>query len=264
MGKDSPQAKGAGKGSEVQKPAEQGAEPAENHGIQGAARDAWSGLTKWGHKAADTVVDTSSKVYHGTKEAIKSKEGQEVIAKTREGAAKVIETAGGRSGNRTVDQVVGNAELIPGAGNVVRAAKTLNESGVTGVVRDGKGHVNKDRLVRGAIESAPVSGELATAKHLADRTGLTGKIVEKVQDQASGREKGREKGHGLPEVEIDKGKLVKGAIEAAPVPQEASRWKRLLDKTGLTGKAVDKVQEEVDQNNVKKQDRQPQERLIRK
>jgi hypothetical protein len=264
MGKDSPQAKSSGKGSEGPKPAEQGAEPAENHGIQGAAREAWSGLTKWGHKAADTVVDTSSKVYHGTKEAIKSKEGQEVIAKTRDGAAKVIETAGGRSGNRTVDQVVGNAELIPGAGNVVRAAKTLNESGVTGIVRDGKGHVNKERLVRGAVEAAPVTGELATAKQLADRTGLTGKIVEKVQEQTSGRDKGKERGNILPEVEIDKGKLVKGAIEAAPVPQEVSRWKRFLDKTGLTGKAVDRVQEEVDQNNVKKQDRQQQERHIKK
>jgi hypothetical protein len=161
-----------------------------NHGIKGAAQEAWSGLGRWTHKAAEKAKDVGSAaldagqdIYHKGKEAVKSEQGQKIIKQTRQGAADAVDAVGGNSNNRTVNEVVRNAKIIPGAGNVLSAAETLSNSGVTDVMRDGKGKVNKDVLIRGAVEVAPVSGDAARLKHLADRTGVTDKVVRAVQDQ---------------------------------------------------------------------------------
>lgn len=227
MGKDSPQAKDSTKGKEQARAQDQttGAEPT-GGGIGDAARDAWSGFTRWGKKAVDKVGDTSTKVYNEAKDAVKSEKGQAVIKKTREGAAKAIETVGGQSDNQTVNEVTKNVKLIPGAGTVVNAAETLTKGGVTGIVRDGKGQVNKEALIRGAVETAPVSGDAARLKNLADRTGVTGTVVDKVQEQLK-----KSKAETPPPSESSTGqskdKKPKAPSESSTTqPQERQRTKR--------------------------------------
>lgn len=173
----------------------------DNSGIANAARDAWGGLSKFGAKAwqttkdvggtalekgkevGGTVVEKSKDAIVKGKEAVQSEQGQKVIRQAREGAADTVDALGGHSRNRTVNEVVRNAKIIPGAGNVLDAAGALSDSGVTRIMRDGKGTVNHDALIRGAVKAAPVSGDAARLKALADRTGVTDRATDFVQQK---------------------------------------------------------------------------------
>lgn len=186
MGKDAPVAKDA----PARKPEVETAGDNGNHGIQGAVNDAWGGFKGFMRKAGETarevggtVVEKGGEMVHKGKEFVRSEQGQEMIRKTREGAADAVDAAGGHGKNAQVNEVVRRARIIPGAGNVLNAAETLSESGVTRVMRDGKGKINQDRLIRGAVESAPVSGDAARVKSLADQTGVTGRVVDAVRER---------------------------------------------------------------------------------
>lgn len=180
----------------------------DNSGIANAAREAWGGLSKFGAKAwnttkevggtalekgkevGSTVVEKGQEALHKGKEVVQSKEGQKVIKQAREGAADTVEALGGHSSNRTVNEVVRNAKIIPGAGNVLDAAEALSDSGVTRKMRDGGGTVNKEALIRGAVKVAPVSGDAARLKSLADRTGVTDRATDFVQQKIEENRKG--------------------------------------------------------------------------
>lgn len=154
-----------------------------NAGLQGAVHDAWGGFKGFMRKAGETARDTGSVVLDKSKEAVgkgkefvQSEQGQKLVKQGREGAADVVDAAAGNSNNRTVNEVVRNARILPGAGNVLNAAEALSDSGVTGKIRDGRGTVRQDVLIEGAIKSAPVSGDAARLKHLSDRTGFTDRL----------------------------------------------------------------------------------------
>ncbi len=224
-----------------------GSEPAEHGGIIGAAQDAWH----WGRKKAEVVGEkvgeTSKQLYHDAKEKVQSPEGQAVIKKGRDGAATAIETVGGRSNNHTVNEITKNAKLIPGAGNIVNAAETLSKSGVTGIVRDGRGTVDKEVLIRGAVKSAPITGDAARLKNLADRTGMTETIVDKVGDQVKKSQHPEAhsdaKGKAKVDVKINTDGLVRGAVEHATLPGAAGKAKELSDHTGFTGRMLQKMKD---------------------
>ncbi|MDZ4832551.1 MAG: hypothetical protein SGJ27_01995 [Candidatus Melainabacteria bacterium] len=259
MAKDAPQAKDSAKVKDQPKVSEQSAPDEKHSGAADAARDAWSGMTRWGRKAAEKVADTggkiaeqvgdtSVKVYKNTKEAVQSEKGQAVIKQGREGAARAIEAVGGRSDNATVNQITRNAKLVPGAGNIVDAAETLSRSGVTGIVRDGRGTVNKEELIRGAVKSAPLTGDLARAMHLADRAGVTDQIADKVQEQVNGPKNGRP--HEAPSVKgvvrdakgiVNTETVIRGAVNIHPAGEKLEQAKEVSDKTGFTDRVKNKV-----------------------
>lgn len=245
MGNDAPQQQGkdATKGKEHAKAGDHAAaEPAHGGGIVGAAQDAWH----WGrHKAevvGSKVGEKSKELYHDAKDKVQSPEGQAAIKKTRDGAATAIEAVGGRSSNHTVNEITKNAKLVPGAGNIVNAAETLTRSGVTGVMRDGKGTVDKEVLIRGAVKSAPITGDAARLKNLADRTGMTETIVDKVGEQV--RKPPHADAHpdtkvkAKVDVKVNTDGLIRGAVERAPLPGVAGKAKELSDHTGFTGRMV--------------------------
>jgi hypothetical protein len=57
-------------------------------------------------------------------------------------------------------------------------------------MRDGGGTVNKEALIRGAVKVAPVSGDAARLKSLADRTGVTDRATDFVQQKIEESKRG--------------------------------------------------------------------------
>jgi len=194
MAKDAPAAKEAPRRADVQPTGDSGTN---NQGIDGARDEAWGGFKNFWRKTTEVggnvvdkakdvggaAVDKGGDLLKKGKDYVQSDEGKRMIQKGREGAADVVDAAGGHGQNRTVNEVVRNAKIIPGARTVLGAAETLSESGVTDVMRDGKGKVNQRRLVEGAIQNAPVTGELGTAVEIGRRTGITGRLTEAIRDR---------------------------------------------------------------------------------
>lgn len=71
------------------------------------------------------------------------RKGSSSVAQRRGGAADAVEALGGHSSNRTVNEVVRDAKIIPGADNVLGTAEALSDSGATRKMRDGGETVKK-------------------------------------------------------------------------------------------------------------------------
>lgn len=116
---------------------------------------------------------------------VRSDGARDALNTARQGVATGIDAVGGNSGNATIDRITNTVGEIPGVGNVVGGARTLTDSGVTGVIRDGQGQIDTQVLVEGVINNAPVSGDLARAREIADRTGVTERVVDAVAGQTT-------------------------------------------------------------------------------